>query len=575
MRRCFITIIVIMLAGWNWLGFPVTTSAVSEKKRSSLEKLEKELKTGMEYKRILVLERLAHIATPDAYGLIIQTMLHDKSKPVRRAAQRMLEGVSDPRIAESIIAGLEDENRKVRIAAIDVAGLVREPEMACRLLQTAQAYPHDTELVRLVLEALREMVYRLEPPEKFEMMLHPFIKHRNKKVRQTAVIILAILGRPASLPYLLDLWEQSNTKMKIHLADAFANIGRIEPVELLQAALVQKNTTLILHSLYALAQIQSFSSLDQIYHLLRKSHDPRIRMACLYALIEIPDPDSIPVILEIFETQDPTTLHWAIYALSQLQAKSAAAQLINKLSHPASLVRASAAMALGELKIAEAEDALLQIIADENEETEVRVAAAKALIKIGNPQGAAVLWKELQRPNLNLEARLTYALALGTISDEKVRREAAQDLESPVFTKSFTAALMLGISGDNRGKALLVTALEHGYPLIRRYAILGLESIQDKESLRALADTANDDRDTVVRILCAASLVRAGFDEFRVILWNALDTRNEDIRSEAIIALGRSADAKTIRQLKWYLRREPSIPVRQTIQRVLREWKER
>jgi hypothetical protein len=84
---------------------------------------------------------------------------------------------------------------------------------------------------------------------------------------------------------------------------------------------------------------------------------------------------------------------------------------------------------------------------------------------------------------------------------------------------------------------------------------------------------ANDDPDTVVRILCSASLVRAGFPDFRVLLWNALETRQEDTRSEAIIALGACADAQTIRDLRWYLKREPSIPVRQTIQRVLREWK--
>jgi len=81
-------------------------------------------------------------------------------------------------------------------------------------------------------------------------------------------------------------------------------------------------------------------------------------------------------------------------------------------------------------------------------------------------------------------------------------------------------------------------------------------------TIAALATTANSDYDSVVRILCAAHLVAAGYAEYRVLLWNALDNQSEDVRSEALIALGRSADAQVLKQLKWYLRREPSVPVR-------------
>lgn len=552
-------------------SIPQACAAKTNKKMTAMEKLERDLKRGLEYKRMLVLEKLARIATQHARGLIIRTMLHDKSRPVRRAAQRLLAGVDDPRIGEVIIAGLTAEKRKVRLAAVDVAGLVREPIIANYLIASADTYVKDTELVLLIMESLREMVYRLEPLPGFEDKLHPFLLHRNRKVRETAVVILAILGRSASLPFLMEMWDKANRRLKIHLADAFANIGHVKPIELLLHGMEQRNTNLALHCMYAIAQIQSFSALPKIHTLLRRSKDPRIRMACLYAMVEIPDDSSIPVVLEIFNKDDPTTLHWATYTLSQLKATSAATQLMGKLDHPASLVRASAAIALGELKVKAAEPRLLEIITDGDETSEAQVAAARALISIGNTRGAEVLWQELQRTDLELLSRLTYALAVGAISDEKMQAEIALDLRSTKFTKSFTAALMLGVKGDPRARIPLVTALEHGYPHIRRYAILGLENIPDDTSYRILADTANDDPDPQVRILCAASLVRAGFRDFQVILWNSLETRKEDIRSEAIIALGSIADVQIIEQLKWYLRREPSIPVRQTIQRVLRE----
>ncbi len=537
--------------------------------------LKQELETGQVYRRIMALEALSKKETAEANELIIRAMLYDRSKPVRRAAQRELEGVEDPRIVESIFDALEAEKRDVRLAAVDVAGLVRDPDVARRLVQTAQAHPRDTELARLCLEAIRELVYTLEPAPDFERSLVPYLEHRNKKIRKTAVIILAILGRPASLEPLQKVWPRANRKLKIHLADAFANIGHREPIDVLVAALDQNYKPLLMHSLYALAQIQSFSTLPPIRELLLRHKDARVRMACLYALIEIPDEESVPVILQMLDLDDPSVLHWAIYALSQLEAVSAGPALLEKLDHPKPLVRASAAMALGELNIQAAEDKLLAIIDNGQEAGEVRIAAAKALIRLGNKNGTAVLLKELDDLDLSLQTRLAYAVTLGLTGDQAVRERLAPDIQSSKFTRALTAALVLGLMGDAGGRSTLVTALEHGYPSIRKFAIMGLEGILDAASLKALADTANDDRDPLVRILCAASLVRAGYPDFRVILWNALDTRQEDQRAEAIIALGGSANPMVMEQLKWYLKREPSIPVRQTIQRVFRDWKKK
>jgi HEAT repeat protein len=547
--------------------------AAEDMRTLSVEQLRAELARGQVYRRILALEALNLKGSPEAVGIIIETMLHDHSQPVRRTAQRQLEGVADPRIEAAIVAGLADSRREVRVAAIDVAGLVRDPAMAEHLLDAALAYPKDTELTLLALSSLRELVYRLEPAPGFEARLAPLLTHKNRKVRFTSVIVLAVLGRPASLPPLLGIWDRAEPRLRLHLADAFANIGYVDPVPKLLAALERADRNLQLHLLYALAQIQSFTALPEIRRLLAESRDPRTRMACLYALTEIPDPDNVPAIMHSLDDQDPTVLHWATYALSQLDAKTAGPAVLAKLDHPKPLVRASAATALGELAYAPAEQRLSGLVADPQEDQEVRIAAARALIRLGNPSGVPLLLRALEDRNLDLTVRLTYAVALGALGDEKVRDQLAPKIHSSIYSEALTAALALAIKGDDRGRWVLFQALEHGYPAIRRFAIMGLERIADNASLKALADVANDDPDAVVRILCSASLVRAGFPDFRVLLWNALETRDEDTRSEAIIALGACADAETLHDLKWYLKREPSIPVRQTIQRVLREWK--
>ena len=549
--------------------------SAAEKKTpdSKLAKIKHELKTALQYKRILIIEALSRDGSREAGELIIDTMLRDRFQPVRRAAQRVLADTRDPRIYPAILAGLDDPKRRVRLAAIDALSLARSTEAAEALLKTADKHAKDKELVRLCLEALRTLVYRIEPAPGFEAGLHRFVEHRDSRIRLTAVTILGILGRYESMACLITAWKKSNKKMKIRLADAFANIGRVEPADLLIKALEGRKKRLLIHSLYALAQIQSFTALEKIHSLIRRNKDTQVRMACLYALIEIPDKESISIIMQMLESRDPTVLHWAVYALGELEAKSAAPELESKLSHKSSLVRASAAAVLGELGISQSKDKLIELVANPDERPEVKIAGAKALMRLGTKNIARVFWEEMKRPSLDIETRLVCSLALGGCGEIKYREMLAPDLQSANFTESLVAALALGVMGDQRAKPILIKALEHGFPAIRRYAIMGLEGISDQEVWKALGETANDDPDHVVRILCAAGLVAAGITEYRVVLWNALDHEEEDVRSEAVLALGRSLDQDTARQLKWYLRREPSVPVRQTIQRVFREWK--
>jgi HEAT repeat protein len=197
-------------------------------------------------------------------------------------------------------------------------------------------------------------------------------------------------------------------------------------------------------------------------------------------------------------------------------------------------------------------------------------------MQLGNTAGADIFWGELQRTSLNLDIRLQYALALGTCRLETYRGRLVEDLlQTTDFTKTLVAALALGVMGDSQAVPTLIQTLDHGSADVRRYAILGLAGFKQPEVLTALATTANSDYDPVVRILCAEHLVAAGYSEYRVLLWNALENQSEDIRSEALIALGSGADAQVLKQLKWYLRREPSVPVRATIWRILREHENR
>lgn len=539
-------------------------------KTYNLEPLRRDLQTGMDYRRVIAVQMLGRIRTPEAVAMLIDAMLRDKSAAVRRAAQRELVRVDDERIFPAIRDAVSAPERRVRLAAVEALGLVRGTPAAELLLQTIRAAPRDEEQILLALEAMRTLAYHVEPAPGFERSLAFLLEHKNKKIRLTTAAILGIWARPDSLDPLLALWPKADDRLKTVLADAFANIGRAAPVPALTEALRSRNTDVTVHALYALSQIQSFSALEPIRRLLASTRNARVRMAGLNALLEIPDPDNVPTVLTLIDNEDPAVRHWAAYALGELDAREAIPALMKRLQDPASLVRATAVTALAELRAPDLEPRCLELVNDRAQENDVRVAAARALMTLGSRAGAQVFWDEMRRRELDLGSRLTFALALGANRDPVFARKLEANLGDDDFLTAFSSALALGTMGNGQGRTLLAHSLDHGEPLIRRYAILGLERIHTSESLRALADTANDDPDPLVRVLCASSLAAAGFPEYRVKIWNALDDKNEDLRQEAVIALGRNADAEILRQLKWYLRREPSVPVRETILRLLR-----
>ncbi len=535
----------------------------------SVDELAKAMGQGLQYQRILVVQTLGRIRSKASVGVLIQTMLHDKSKPVRRAAQRALINVKDERVYKALQAGVEDHDRWVRLAAIDALSAVKDPRSFNLLLHSLRRFPKDHTQVLLTLESLRSVAFHIEPDPGVEKALLPWLRDKHEKIRETAIIILTLMARPDVLPDLMALWDRGSVRARILLCDAFANIGYKEPLPLLLQALKVNHRSLVMHALYALAQIQSTQALPAIWSVMKTSEDEQVLMACLYALTEIPDERSIPLVTKLLGSHSPTVLHWAMSTLGSLNAEDAVLLISDKLHDPHSMVRATAATVLGELHALPAENVLVQRLADPKETEEVKIAVAKALMAMKSKKGNAYFWKALQNPDLNTSVHLTYALALANSDGAAFHQQFLKRLQAKAFSTRLVAAVALGVMGDKHALPLLTDALDHGYPRIRRFAILGLESIADQRAIRALADTANDDKDPLVRILCAGSLMSLGRPEYEVLLWDGLESKSEDIRTEALIGLGQHMNEVIRQKLKWYLRREPSVPVRQTLNRLL------
>jgi len=256
-------------------------------KQMSLEELEAEINKGLQYKRIIVIQTMAKKYPKASLDHVIDAMLHDKVKHVRRAAQRALIGRDDERIFKALQAGVEHKKKSVRMAAVDALGAIKDPIAFELLIKTIKNNEKDKKLVLLALESMRTIAYHIEPAPDVEQALIPWLSKGNKKIKITTVIILSLLGRPAALPALMTSWEKSSTRIKIYLCDAYANIGHIDPLPLLIQATKSKSKPLVMHALYAIAQIQSTEALSAVWALMETSDDPRVVMACLYALTSL------------------------------------------------------------------------------------------------------------------------------------------------------------------------------------------------------------------------------------------------------------------------------------------------
>ena len=188
------------------------------------------------------------------------------------------------------------------------------------------------------------------------------------------------------------------------------------------------------------------------------------------------------------------------------EAKAITTRLIDLLDDPEAQVRSAAAQAIGHLRLATANDALVAALADPNEW--VRVQVADALGRVGDATLAQVMAGHLEAER-EPHVRATLVKSLGAIGDEKML---------PVL------ALLLD-DADNRVRANTVEAL----------AQLQTKKTDLKKTLGKLAN----DPSNRVRANAALALLSAGDKKGREILDTMIKLKDEFMRASALYALGR------------------------------------
>jgi HEAT repeat protein len=196
-------------------------------------------------------------------------------------------------------------------------------------------------------------------------------------------------------------------------------------------------------------------------------------------------------------------------------------RIIVLLAHPDPVQRSQAGRDLGELRRAQAIEALLLAAGDGEPDravrvdalraigwigdsscamsvalrlndpaVDVRIMAAKTLARLGNPQAAEALGKALKDPEPRVRA--SAVSALGWLRDPKTLDALTRALKDSDGQVRSSAAGALGLLGDKRAVPPLIDALKDTSSMVRYLAVSALGKLGDPQALPAVRPLVKD-----------------------------------------------------------------------------------
>ena len=240
--------------------------------------------------------------------------------------------------------------------------------------------------------------------------------------------------------------------------------------------------------------VRDWMALNRAFRLMGHPNTD-VRMGASEVILSY-GPRAVPKLMDELHTQQGIGLAMCAVMAGRLRAESAAPRLVEILSDPSWEVRQSAAAALGRIRAAEAVDPLIVCLSDKV--ASVRRNAATALGRIGEPARPAApkLIELLSSPTELRQAKVAAARALGRIGDENALQPILKllDPKSPDLAKA--AAQALGDLGSPKAveplcKFLTGKNMEDVPPGVRVVGIEALGRIGDKSAvptLKVLAD---------------------------------------------------------------------------------------
>jgi HEAT repeat protein len=190
---------------------------------------------------------------------------------------------------------------------------------------------------------------------------------------------------------------------------------------------------------------------------------------------------------------------------------------------------------------------------------ELRMAAANALRRLGDPGALPALVDTLDDPNPRVRARA--ARACGAIGDERAAPALANRLSDPDGRVRRDAADALAAIGTERALAPLLGAVTDANDQVRYAAVMALGSYQGPEAIDPLITALDDESDVVRRaaVFSIIELLAAAPTEqshrIRETVVDRLESADRSVVDPLVELLAESEQARERRNAAWLLGR--------------------
>lgn len=276
----------------------------------------------------------------------------------------------------------------VRGEVSQVHGILQDLEGLCALLEDNQEWRG------LSLAKLRG---RLCTDDLMGAVVEIFHAGAAEEMLTTVIPYFEFLGEPAARYLVNILGEEPDRRRRGRLLDIIRVMGPIA-IPALQEGLHSPTWFFVRNTLNLLADMGDAGLLEDVATCLRHP-DGRVRRSAVRAMWKLGGPAASRPLLACLPGNDPDTQMEILFGLGQVQATAAVPTVVElaRNSGAPERIRVKALETLGQIASPSAVPGLLEVLRRKGriftsaEPTEVRVAAARALMAIGTPQATLAL----------------------------------------------------------------------------------------------------------------------------------------------------------------------------------------
>jgi HEAT repeat protein len=332
----------------------------------------------------------------------LKTMLNDKDKTtLKQRVISILREIGNSKIIPCLIQILtSDKNMFVRLTAAGALGDIGNTEVIPELIEASNN--DSSELVRVIAKsALNQLQFTslnssylgkiasndsddLEDISNIKMsdiksLMNLLCCSEDEKVRRSAAYHLGRIGHPLAVNSLILALKDEDEEVRGTVVSALGKIGNKEAINVLIQSLNHPDFKVRENVIYALGNIANTGNLEAINALIKSLEhlDSNVQKIAAFILGEIPIYQSVDSLIKVLEN----------------------------INHD-SLVRETAAEALGKIGAAKAVTVLITTLTQQD--SSVRIKVAEALIKIGTLDTLATL---IQNPKIDIYVPEIFLLA--------------------------------------------------------------------------------------------------------------------------------------------------------------------